>query len=287
LSIIEWQGNTEEHRYFTDVRTEIDAETGEVRVSAPADTHYVRSYAQDEAYKERESFRGRQVDFTFAAMEAIHEVIDVLTTAQCGYLLVLQCYVDYDSGTLINADKTPMVTSDMIEALQLKRKRQTFYDFLRACLESGIMSKSDDGRYGINPRYHFRGVTRNKAVVRSYTAMVRQVYRSVKAVDLGLMYRMLPYVHYGTNALCTNPLERDPKKIRWFNGRELAEAIGVDEKTLIRRLPRMVFGEEYVVARLKVGDVDGYFFNPNVFYRKDTRPDDTLLSMFNVKYRSR
>lgn len=268
----------------------INPETGEVGTFVPDNAGYsIQSPAQrDSNRKYFDSLRnpsvgGKNVDFSFIAMEVMDEIISALTTAQCGYLLLLQCYVGYDNGELTNADKTPMKTADMLSALQLGRKRQTFYDFLRKCLEHGIIAENESGNYSVNPRYHFRGVTRNRAVIRSYTAKVKQVYREVKAADLGLIYRMLPFVHYGTNALCDNPLEQNPKEIRWFNGAELAAAIGIDNRELYKRLPRMKFGDEFVVAKLSVGgDGPRFIFNPNVFYRKNSRPDDTLVAMFNV-----
>jgi hypothetical protein len=89
-----------------------------------------------------------------------------------------------------------------------------------------------------------------------------------------------------TNALCANPFEKDPTQITWFNRKELAEAIGVNSDTLGRRLPKMKFDGEYVVARIKVGsEPERYTFNPSVFYRQNKRPDDTLQAMFNVKKR--
>lgn len=279
---------TAEHIAFTGTGTAFDPDTGEALIYAPADTHRVVSIAQYDAHQAREEYKGRQRDFTFFAMEAAHEVISVLTTAQCGYLLVLQCYVDYTDGRLLKGRKQPMSTADMLSALKLTRKRQTFYDFLAQCVGHTIILRNEDDSYSVNPRYHFRGATQNRAVIRSYTAKVREIYREVNAADLGLIYRMLAFVHYGTNALCANPFEKDAREIRWFNGKELADAIGVHEKTLSGRLSRLKFGDEYVIARLKLGkDVTKYVFNPNVFYRKDTEPDDTLIAMFNVNYNAK
>nr|WP_233168416.1 hypothetical protein [Paenibacillus roseus] len=279
------RNQTTEYIAFSGTGTAYDPETGEPLVYAPASTHKVVNIAQADSHKEREGFKGRQHDFTFADMSEIGTVAAALTTAQCGYLLVLQCHVDYESGRLIGKGSVSLTTTQMLDILQLKRKRQTFYDFLDACLAAGIITK-DGVDYYINPLYHFRGVSQNRAVIRSYTAKVKQVYREVNATDLGLMYRMLPYVHYGTNALCVNPSEANPRKIRWLNGKELAAIVGIHEKSLSRSLPRMKFGGEYILARLKFGaesDPVRYFFNPNVFYRKTTQPDDTLLAMFSVK----
>jgi hypothetical protein len=282
------QGTTPEHRYYSGVFSYVD-ENGEARISAPAATHKVVSLRQAEAYKaelEAEKWRsGSQGDFTFAAMRELHEVYETLTTAQCGYLLLLQCYVNYDDGTLVNADKakTPMKTSDMMKALQLERKRSTFYNFLNACVDNGIIIEKDDGTYAVNQRYHFRGVTDNPFVIKSYTAKVKRVYKEVKAADLGLIYRMLPLVHYETNALCANPFETVPEQIRFLNRKELAEAIGVDPQTISKRLPKITFDGEYVIARVRIGDVERYMFNPWVFYRKSTAPDKTLRALFSAK----
>jgi hypothetical protein len=256
----------------------IDIETGEDRSS----DYTLRHRNQDEAYRKLKEKRGRQPDFTASNMRNLHEVYNVLTTTQCGYLMLLQCYVDYGEGTIVKSDKTPMTTSDMMSVLQLKSKRSTFYNFLRACVEHGIIIENN-GTYAVNPRYHFRGAFADQYVVKSYTAKIKQVYREVKAADIGLIYRMLPFVHYETNALCENPFETNPDKIRWFTRKTLAEAIGVSPSEISRRLPKMTFDGEFVIAQVIVGGKRVYMFNPWVFYRKNGEPDKTLQAVFNVK----
>lgn len=280
------QGNTNEHHYFEGVFSYVD-ENGEQRVSAPAHTHRVVSNAQAEAYKEeqeREKWRkGRQPQFTVSNMRTIHEVYDVLTTAQCGYLMLLQCYVSFDGGTLINADKTSMTKRQMREILQLDKKPRTFYDFYKACVTNGVIIEQEDGKFSVNERYHFKGAFNDQFVIKSYTAKIKRVYSEVKATDIGLIYRMLPYVHMETNALCANPFEKTPEQIRWFNRKELAEAIGVTPQSLGSRLPKMTFDGQYVIARVKLGGNERYMFNPWVFYRQNSEPDGTLRALFNSK----
>ncbi|WP_029191478.1 hypothetical protein [Paenibacillus elgii] len=270
----------------------INPETGEIGTFVPDGEGYViRSEEQREAgrkyfERERRIDFGRRVDFTFTAMEAIGEVISVLTTAQCGFLTVLQCYVSYDTNTLVNADRTPMTTTDMLEALKLGRKRSTFYNFLAACTANSIITEESDGSYTVNPRYHFRGQARDVNVIRTYTAKIKQTYKDAKqAADLGLIYRMLPFVNYEINALCSNPTERDPRKIEWFNRKELATAVGISEAELTKRIRRLTVGNEYVIARIAVGGETKYMFNPHVFKRNKRQLNDTEQAMFNVKYR--
>ena len=259
----------------------IDMNTGEDL----SPQYRLRHRNQDAAFKRKGAeLKPRGTDFTASNMRNLHEVYDALTTAQCGYLMRLQCNVSYDGGTLINSDKTPMTTADMMAVLGLKRKRATFYDFFKACIDNDIITEQADGYFAVNDRYHFKGAFDNTLIVKTYTAKIKRVYSEVKAADIGLIYRMLPYVHYDTNALCANPSEENPRLISWFNRKELAEAIGVNPATLGRRLPAMKFDGEYVVARIKVGsEPERYTFNPSVFYRKNSAPDATLLAMFNVK----
>lgn len=256
----------------------LNTETGEVKETQSI-TKRNAAYAQHKAKEQRE---GRKLEFTNANMVHIHEVYDVLTTAQCGYLMLLQCYIEYDTGTIINPDKSPMTTDNMKAALQLTKKKSTFYDFLNACLANDII-REDGGEYSVNNRYHFKGAMAGTHAIKSYTAKLKRVYSEVKASDIGLIYRMLPLVHMSTNALCDNAFEKNPRKVRWLNQKELADFIGVDAKYFSRRLKLMKFDGEYVVARIKVGSEPVRFtMNPSVFYRQDSRPDDTLLAMFNV-----
>lgn len=259
----------------------IDLETGEDR----SKEYTLRHRNQDRMYNEKQSFQGRQPSFTVSNMRNLHEVYEALTTAQCGYLMLLQCYVNFDGGTLVNGDKHPMTKSEMKTILQLDKKPRTFYDFYSACVKNGIIIENDH-TYAVNQRYHFRGAFDDQFVVKSYTAKIKRVYREVKAADIGLIYRMIPFVHMKTNALCSNPFEKDPQKISWFNRKELAEAIGVNPDTLYRRLPNMRFDDEYVVARIKLGkEPERYTFNPSVFYRQNSAPEDGLIAMFNVNPR--
>lgn len=271
----------------------VNADTGETGTFVPDGENYqITSEQQREASRaffdrQRRVDYGRNTDFTFAAMEALGEVISALTTAQCGFLAVLQCYVSYAGNTLVNPNKSPMTTADMMAALKLEAKRSTFYAFLSACVGSGIMAE-EDGVYAINPRYHFRGQAKDTQVIRTYTAKIKQAYTDAsKAADLGLIYRMLPFVSYETNALCSNPTERNPLKVDWFSGKELADAISMAEAELSRRIKRLTIGDEYVIARISVGGTAKYMFNPLIFKRNKRPVPEEIQAMFNVKYRSR
>lgn len=283
MSKYENKPQTDEHRYYDGVFSYVD-ENGESRISAPAHTHKVVNYKQAEAWQaiqETEKWRQEgQDNFTFSVMDALHEVTSVLTNAQCGFMLVLQSYMNYE-GKLTTGRKA-MKSADMMRVLGLNEKRQTFYDFLRITIENAIIVKKDD-HYYVNPRYHFRGSMNGRITIKSYTDNVRKAYSDNKPEDLGLIYRMLPFVNLQTNTICHNPYETTPENVRPLRAKELAEVIGVAPSTLSRRVSDWTFDNEYVLAKVKVGKKTSYMFNPWILYRGSVVPDDTARAIFAVK----
>ena len=260
----------------------VDANTAEIITDG---TYYVRSRKQDEAYRRITDKEGRSPSFFWNRMERLPFVADTLTFAQSGHLLILSSFIDYD-GLLVKSenDQTPMSTDDMRKVLRLdKSKRSTFYDFLDACLSHGIITESGDGRFYITQHFHFRGKTEGERVVKTYITRLREMFKEVSAHDIGLLYRMIPYIHVETNMLCANPEEKIPKYIRKFNRKELADAVGVDPQVVSRSVRRMVFDGKSVFAKITTA-TDGTFYmlNPAIFERKSCDYDPSVKSIFGL-----
>lgn len=237
--------------------------------------------AIDKIQREEKAKRvGRSTSFTFTVMEILHEVTSVLTNAQLGYLFVLQGYVDYEG--CLSVSGTPLKVADMLEILMLESKRRTFHAFMSKAIEHNILIKKD-GNYFVNDRYHFKGKLRTKAVVKSFSKNVRQAYRDNIPEDLGLMYRLLPFVHLKTNVLCSNPKEQDPSKVETLKAKELADILGITPTEFSRRYRRWKFAGEYVMIMWKKGDMKGFILNPYIIRRDATDPDDTLKTLFRAK----
>ena len=276
-----------EHIAFTGTGTAYDPETGEALVYAPASTHKVVNIAQADSYKEREQAKksGRESEFTITNMDNIDEVIERVSDKHCGYLLYLQCFVNYDA-ILANADKTAMSREDIRRTLDVSRPTAT--EFIAAMIENGVMYE-DGGQYRMNPRYHFQGRTDNTHIVRSFVAKVKRLYSEVSAKDLGFVYKLLPHVHLETNTVCANPFERDVANTLPLTKEDIAALTGVDVKTVYRKLRGLKFDDQYVFAEVVYGNSRYYKINPFVFYRKVGTPDATLREMFSIRnnYRKR
>lgn len=272
---------TAEHLAFTETGSAYNPETGEALVYGPAETHFLRSKAQAASYNERQEHitRGRQAEYTVTAMRHITEVIERVSDKHCGYLLYLQCFVNYDA-TIENPNKTAMSKDDIRTTLDVSRP--TVNEFLDAMIENRIIYEAA-GNYRINPRYHFQGKTDNIYVIKAFVAKVKELYSDVSAKDLGFVYKLLPFVHLETNTICANPYERDVENTIAMTKEDIATITGVDDKTVYRKLRKLKFGDQYVFAEVLYGNSRYYKINPFVFFRKLGVPDATLREMFAIR----
>ncbi len=253
----------------------VDLNTGEV-----SKEHYVRSRKQDAAYMRIMERRGRDTDFTFTDMENIKEVISGIEDKHCGYLLYLQCFINYE-GQLVNTDNTYMSKGDIQCVLGLSRT--AFYEFFNAMTVNEIMYEKDSTFY-INEKYHFKGKVISQKVIKSFTFKVKKLYSKRRAKDLGFIYKLLPFVHYTTNTICINPYETELHNVQYLTKKEIVELTGESEKTVYNRLRRMKIGKEYVFAEIRVGKERFYKINPFLFYRQDGVPDASLREMFLIGF---
>jgi hypothetical protein len=249
---------------------------------------YVESVAQRETRRRigKQKGEGRKESFFFSVIERMHYVASALTPAQCGYLLVLTSHVNWN-GLLVRSEKdsTPLTPAEMQKALNLaKSKRSTFTDFLDACLNHGIIKKEPAGYY-VEKGFHFRGRTEGERVVRTYITQLREMYKDISAHDVGLLYRLIPYIHVDSNILCENPNEKDARAVVKHNRKTLAEAIGVTPQVISRATSRMIYDGKSVFAKVTTA-TDGTFYmlNPSIFRRSDRDDyDATTRGIFGLQ----
>jgi hypothetical protein len=253
------------------------------------ETGEIRDFAEFQSAKQRQAegyarkLDGRKHDFTFTDMRTIHEVIGKIDDKHCGYLLYLQCFISYE-GVLVSADhdRAPLSKADIQSLVGLKKT--AFNDFFRSMQSNGIIFENQDGKYSVNPAYHFKGKLGNPNVIRSFTTKVRELYTGRNAKKLGFIYKLLPYVHFETNTICANPYEKSVEGIKQLSKSEIAALTGVSEKTVFSYLRSMKLGDEFVFAEIRRGNERYYKLNPFIFYRKQGRPDATLREMFRLGF---
>jgi hypothetical protein len=253
-------------------------EDGELRLLVNPLTHTVRSKEQDEGYKKQVEKKRDNRHFNWADMENIQKVISNLSNVHLGYLLHLQCFIELGTNVLKGKGGKEMTKkTDIQKALGISKDVNT--RFCKAVEDIGVLEKVD-GRLQINPSYHFNGTINDQKVIKLFTTTLTRLCETLKPVELGFLYKLLPFVHLETNMICINPFEDEPSKIQFLNIQGIAEVTGIHEKnvsSLIRELRKQTI----VVESIREDKRNTFItLNPYIFYRKGGLPDKTLKGMF-------
>ncbi|MDQ1146598.1 hypothetical protein QE429_003425 [Bacillus sp. SORGH_AS 510] len=250
----------------TENRKLVDVSTGEY---FDMGEYYLRARASDEAFKQIINKDNRH--FSFADMDTIKFIISNVSTVHCGYLMILQCYMEYGTG------KLKLTRNEMPKAVSTSKS--TFNRFWKVMINYGIIIEKNGGFY-VNPYFHFRQQPQHNRVIKLFTTMIKQLIHELSASELGFLYKLLPFVHYDTNMICADPFT-EPENIQFLNKTQIALLVGMDEKKTSKQLDKL--RKIGVVAEtIRQDDKRDRIFtlNPYVFYRKKGRPDDTLRGLF-------
>ncbi|MCM3572524.1 hypothetical protein M3172_04935 [Mesobacillus subterraneus] len=252
--------------------------------------YYVESHEDKERKKK---YAYRQMDqrhFTFTDMENIAEITEGLTNKQCGYLMLLQPYVQFKTNIIATKGEVsePMDKKMIAEVLDVQPR--TVKGVLDKLTSIGALEITEEGYYRMNDRYHFRGKVRGDVdkLVKTFHSTLRKL--KLTPADLGAVYKLLPHVHYETNFVCKNPFEANPSKVEFCNKSELAELFGMSRRKasdLIARLTRAGVIIEVKRKAAFMGEGDGretvIAINPHLITRiQGEFPDKTLLQLFNT-----
>lgn len=220
--------------------------------------------------------------FTFTHMDNIKYVISNVPDKHCGYLLYLQCFIDYN-GRILYGNNKPMSRAGIAETLGVSRR--VFNEFMKYMVDNKIILADVVKRkkeYRIDKRYHWRGTTNNNHVIKTFHETIKLLYAESEVKDLGFIYKLLPYVNINTNHICSNPHEPDSEKVIPLNRSELAKITGLTEKSVYSKLLRLTVNGERVIAKIHIGREQFCKLNPFVFYRKDGYPDESARIDFVV-----
>ncbi|MDQ6598077.1 hypothetical protein [Bacillus salipaludis] len=246
----------------------VNLSTGE---SFDMSEYSLRSKKQDEAYKRIQYYQYDKRLFSFADMDTIKFIISNVSTVHCGYLLILQCYMEFGTG------KLTLTRKEMPKAVGMSES--TFIRFWKVMQSYGIITDKG-GEFYMNPYFHFRQQPQHNQVIKVFTTKLKQLKEVVTASELGFLYKLLPFVHYDTNMICADPVT-EPENIQFLNKTQIALLVGMEEKKASKILDKL--RKIGVIAEtIRQDDKRDRIFtlNPYIFYRKKGRPDHTLRGLF-------
>lgn len=241
----------------------IDLETGMgYKYESDLDIERKQKYARAESNRKKNKF-------TNTNMDEIDYICQELTNAQIGFLMILQCCIDYD-GKLIHSqkDKTPLSYSQIRDILHLSDS--SFCDFRDRCIKAGIINYDDKEKaYSINKKIIFKGAFKGMQVVSVVTKEMKEISRALKPTDLAILFKLQEYVHINSMALVKNPNETNREKIETLKAKDLSEILGVSLNYVYSRLPKLSYNGQALIAKVQAGKKKSYMLNPKVFFRGD------------------
>lgn len=252
----------------------IDVTTGE---DLSAD-YTLRHRNQDVAFRSKVGTDRRH--FAFAHMQYIKEVTPELSNTYCGYTLMLQPYIEWQTNVIVDAQQTPMERKAIAKVLGVSQRTA---DTVIKQLKDADILRDSDGVFRINERYHFRKKAGDQAsvLIKVFSTTLKR-HATIKPADLGFLYKLLPYVHYESNIICDSALVKSGEPVKFLNERQIAEVVGMEAKKASATLDRL---RKSGIIGTWLGDDKRErltVLNPYVFFRKNGYPDGTLRSLFEA-----
>ncbi|MDN4523184.1 hypothetical protein [Fictibacillus fluitans] len=264
----------------------IDTETGELIKELRSGDKIISKERSEafkkklEAEKQTELIKRDKRRFSFGKMEKMKEVSKELDSKKCGYILRLLPYMERSTGYLKRKDGKLMKSkTDLGNALGVK-KVSSRNSIIEALKTASVLAQDENG-FKLNPNVHINGATNGKELIKLFNTTLEKLSKDLKPAELGYIYKLLPYVHYGTNLICSDPFEKNPEKLFFLNQASIGKLLGLEHKEVkafITKLRKI----GVIAEALSERDTRNrkYYVNPYIFYRKKGFPDDTLKSMF-------
>lgn len=152
-------------------------------------------------------------------------------------VIYLATFIEYDTNRLVFYENgkanVPFTERDVKEILGIK-KVQTYNEFKKEILDSGIMTITDDGIF-MNKKYFNRGEVQHKGYfMRMYIDTIRQLYEQINTRQhktLGYLFRLIPFIDYEYNIITRSPNTDDKIKERLMTKKDIAQLFNVDLET--------------------------------------------------------
>ncbi|MDF9615150.1 hypothetical protein P5763_24360 [Bacillus cereus] len=249
----------------------IDLETGErisheqMRLQLTAENESIKQEQKEGYLKALDVARNIHEDkrkFLKYSRKIASELTD-LTLTDCSVLLRLSMHLYYNGSGLIKSNtahdpnnKNALTVVDMSKITGKSRRGLT--QILNRLVDAEAISITKQGKqraaYRINERFIACGtgidmsknhvklyVTKTKGLIKKMPNQKKRQYIDMLTdTEAGILFKLMPYVHERNYMLCSNPTEKDTKKIEYMNIQELADAVGIKYKSFTNAMRGLV-----------------------------------------------
>jgi hypothetical protein len=285
--------------------TIIDNETGEIlcedfKIDETKDKERKKKCMEKvvdfQEYKEIQSeIMGNFVFFLYNSLDKLKEILS--DSDLCKYMMIAT-YTRKNGYLLLDNNKTHIDKKKMQELLLVTKAN--FNKFYNNVIEHNLLIQ-EENTYKINLDIFWRGyesdykdLTGNKLedYTRLYINATRELYKLnyKKSKKLTIAYKLIPYINWKYNVLCTNIQEVDKDKLNALSIEDVINILGYSKKHLTE-FKQNFYGikfNNYVLFKTMQDDVDFkksvILVNPLFAYRNKTVKEiEYLFAIFSIR----
>lgn len=249
-----------------------------------------------EEYKEiQKQVMGNFIFFLYNSLDKLKKILN--DNDLCKYIY-LATYIKKDGYLMLDNNKTYINKKKMQELLLITRPN--FTKFYNSLIENKLIIE-ENNTYKINLNCFWKGyekdykeITNNKLenFTRLYINATRELYKSnhKQLKKLVVAYKLIPYLNWKYNVLCSNIKEIDTIKINLLTIKDVMSISGYDNSHMAR-FKKNFYGIKFYGYNLfatiqKEADYKDsrIIVNPLFAYRnKDVKEIEYLFMLFDIK----
>jgi DNA-binding transcriptional regulator/RsmH inhibitor MraZ len=212
-----------------------------------------------------------------------------LTVKNAKNLIVLINMIGLNTdGVLMKNKKEYAKLEDVAERIGCTKDqaRRILNNFDGSVLDLEKDDKNTIIKITMKPEYHEKGdQTKKESWAKVYQKSVQDKYeKEIKSgntgIEFGLLYKLIPYVHYKTAHVCRYPDYDQLDEIEPLNNKKIAETLGLDEDTVSRYM-RKLYEHGIVLPIGSKNDVH-YLVHPHYVFRRPIVYAEQVLANFEV-----
>lgn len=214
-------------------------------------------------------------------------IIDKEYTFRYAYLCSL---ADYDNFIVWGNGKDRRANKkDLQEILMVSEKE--YYRTVSYLEKNNMITIDEEGIVKLSETFYQRGSSKDERSLlgstREFDEAIKELYKTSKARQhkkLDILIKMLPLINNEYNVICKNPMEKDPEKIDFYTLTELAKKFGYSTTQRFKSsLFDLKIKEEYVIAVVRINNVNMICINPKLFYKgRDYNKLVYLVDLFTM-----
>lgn len=256
----------------------VNLDTGELHRELKDDDR-ITTKEQREFYKKRVNVK-YEGKFVNNMDKNLKEVSDKLTLSQLGLFASLFRFMDFKDKRLKHDGRN--LTKTTISKI-LGLNYHTTNKQLKGLVDSDLLIAHKVGNhneYEINDSFVFIGKFLKKEFsTKIFTVKFAEMTDGMKLNEIGLFYRLIPYVNTERYVLCYNPYETDVDGINAIQTyTEIANIVGVDRSHISKLMNKI--GSKYLIINVAAGKNNVFVVNPELVSRKPEKV--TLKEIIDV-----